>query len=218
MHYLIYKITHRDSGMYYIGAHETNDINDGYMGSGTALKLAQEHYGIENFDKEVLFDLSTQKEMYEKEKELVDHEDEMSYNLTEGGLGGWTYVNQKSTSEQKRLAGKKGNDALRKRLESEPEFKKQYAETSRRIMKRLWNEQPHLFDNFKSFRFDWTDKKHTETSKEKMSNTHKKNGDQVGTKNSQYGKMWITNGIKSTKIMKNEPIPETWRKGRIMPV
>ena len=72
MYYLIYKITHRDSDMYYIGAHKTNDINDGYMGSGKYIKLAIEYYGIENFDKKILFNFSTEDEMWEKEKELVN--------------------------------------------------------------------------------------------------------------------------------------------------
>ena len=93
MHYLIYKITHRDSGMYYIGAHKTNDINDGYMGSGKYIKLAQKHYGIENFDKEILFDFLTEDEMWKKEEELVDFKDKMSYNMTAGGIGGWSHAN-----------------------------------------------------------------------------------------------------------------------------
>lgn len=42
-------------------------------------------------------------------------------------------------------------------------------------------------------------------------------GYQQGEKNSQFGMMWITNGIKSTKIKKEDIIPDGWRKGRIMP-
>lgn len=37
---------------------------------------------------------------------------------------------------------------------------------------------------------------------------------QKGTKNSQHGTMWITNGAESKKITKNELIPEGWLKGR----
>ena len=36
----------------------------------------------------------------------------------------------------------------------------------------------------------------------------------VGYKNSQYGTMWITNGIQNKKIKKDQIIPEGWRKGR----
>lgn len=41
---------------------------------------------------------------------------------------------------------------------------------------------------------------------------------QQGVKNSQYGKMWITNGIDSMSILKDSPIPEDWRKGRVIKV
>lgn len=40
-------------------------------------------------------------------------------------------------------------------------------------------------------------------------------GHQVGQKNSQYGTMWITNGIQSIKIKKDQQIPEGWYKGRV---
>lgn len=215
MYYLIYKITHRDSDMYYIGAHKTNDINDGYMGSGKYIKLAIEYYGIENFDKKILFNFSTEDEMWEKEKELVNFNDEMSYNMMEGGSGGWTAVNEKLTPEHYRTAGKKGSDAFIKKMESDPEFKNRHIETSRRNMKKLWKKQPHLFDNFHC---DWTGRTHKQSTIEKMKTTHAKNNHQQGFRNSMYGKMWITNGVISTRIMKNEMIPEGWRKGRIMPV
>lgn len=201
--------------MYYIGAHKTKNINDGYMGSGKYIKLAIEHYGIKNFDKEILFDFLTEDEMWEKERELVDFNDEMSYNMKEGGSGGWTAVNEKLTPEHYKTAGKKGSDAFRKKMESDPEFKNRHSETSRKNIKKLWKEQPHLFENFG---YDWTGKTHKQSTIEKMKETHAKNNHQQGSKNSMYGKMWITNGVSSTRIMKDEVIPEGWRKGRVMPV
>lgn len=59
----------------------------------------------------------------------------------------------------------------------------------------------------------WTGRKHSKATLEKMKLSHK--GDGVGKNNSQYGTCWITNGIDSKKIHKNDPIPEGWRKGRI---
>ena len=48
--------------------------------------------------------------------------------------------------------------------------------------------------------------------------THKKRVlNHLGSKNSQYGRMWICNDTirESVRILKTDPIPKGWRKGRI---
>ncbi|MGL5944643.1 MAG: NUMOD3 domain-containing DNA-binding protein, partial [Sediminibacterium sp.] len=54
-------------------------------------------------------------------------------------------------------------------------------------------------------------KKHSDETKVKMSDQGKK---RIGANNSQYGTMWITNGVINLKINKLESIPENFYKGR----
>jgi hypothetical protein len=82
--YLIYKITNLVNGKIYIGAHKTRDKNDYYMGSGELIRLAIKKYGRKNFTKEILYELSSAEEMYEREKEVVQLGDNF-YNLINGG-------------------------------------------------------------------------------------------------------------------------------------
>lgn len=51
-------------------------------------------------------------------------------------------------------------------------------------------------------------KKHSDETKIKMNVSH------TGTKNSQYGTIWINNGSICKKIKKEELIPDGWNKGR----
>lgn len=90
-HFYLYKITNKINGKIYIGVHETENLNDGYMGSGSILKLAKEKHGLSNFDKEIIEWFDTADKMYLREKELVTEEfisDRSNYNKKPGGIGG----------------------------------------------------------------------------------------------------------------------------------
>lgn len=95
MYYFIYKTTNIENGKYYYGAHTTKDKNDGYLGSGIALKNAIKKYGKEKFYREIVEFCDEENEMYLKEEKIVrDHyKKEECYNMNVGGKGGWNYVN-----------------------------------------------------------------------------------------------------------------------------
>lgn len=84
MFYTIYKITDKTNNKTYIGKHQTENINDGYMGSGKLITRAIKKHGRENFTKEILHTFLTEEEMNQVEKALVVI-GENSYNLCDGG-------------------------------------------------------------------------------------------------------------------------------------
>ena len=128
MFYTVYKITNKINNKYYIGMHQTENLNDGYMGSGKRLKLAIEKYGVKNFTKEILHIFDNETEMKNKEKELVVI-NEMSYNLCDGGKGGFGYLNRSGKS-------------LRTGMKHSEESKKKMAHYGNTFTKgKKWNEE-----------------------------------------------------------------------------
>ncbi|CAH1068189.1 homing endonuclease [Acinetobacter phage AB-Navy97] len=126
MYYYTYKITNKVNGHFYIGAHKTSNLNDGYMGSGTALKHAIKKYGADKFEKQILKFHDSQEEMYEHEKELVNADlvlNKKSYNIKLGGHGGFDYVNATNTKEFILERNRKASKVFQEKLK-DPEFYK----------------------------------------------------------------------------------------------
>jgi hypothetical protein len=65
----------------------TKDLNDGYMGSGKYLKRAIKKYGIENFEKYIIYMAFDENGMDWAENQLVvtRDKDSTSYNIEPGG-------------------------------------------------------------------------------------------------------------------------------------
>ena len=62
MYHYFYKIINKLNNHYYYGIHSTDNLNDGYMGSGRNLRRAINKYGIENFEKEIIKFFDTREE------------------------------------------------------------------------------------------------------------------------------------------------------------
>lgn len=125
MYFTVYKITNTVNGRFYIGKHKTKNLNDGYMGSGKLLKQAIDKYGKDNFIKEILFVFDNEDDMNKKEKELVILSEE-SYNLCEGGNGGFDYINR---SDIAKFKGKKHTDVTKKILSEQRKGRTHYVPT-----------------------------------------------------------------------------------------
>lgn len=88
IYYYIYETTNLINGKTYIGQHTTENLDDGYMGSGQALKSAFLKYGLENFKKEILMFAVNEVALNFMEQCLVTVDfinDTSNYNLKEGG-------------------------------------------------------------------------------------------------------------------------------------
>lgn len=216
MFYTVYEITNIINEKRYIGVHKTSNLDDGYMGSGTLLKRAQLKYGLENFTKKILFIFDNEKAMYDKECELLTEELLKSndfYNIMQGGFGGFNYIN----GEKKNLYGSngssghglenisRGREKFHTRLKTDLEYKKKFSEKISKLKKEGYV-SGILTPGFQG-------KTHSEETKKILS--EKSSIHQSGTKNSQYGTMWISNNeLKiSKKIKKTEKIPDGWVVG-----
>ena len=86
-HY-IYKIPNLINGMYYLGAHSTNDLFDDYMGSGVLIGLAVKHYGKDNFEMVVVKFCNSVNSKWYWERKIITKKivkDPNCYNLITGG-------------------------------------------------------------------------------------------------------------------------------------
>jgi hypothetical protein len=169
--------------------HQTKKLDDGYMGSGKLIRAAIKKHGIENFTKEILYVFDNEEDMKNKEKDLVVL-NEMSYNLCEGGKGGFGYLNRtgKNVSENQKLISKILCKELNKKI-----TKEQRQENGRKNQKQITKKYPNG---------TWVGKKHSESSKYLIG--IKNSILQKGNMNSQYGTCWITNGQENKKIKKED--------------
>lgn len=88
MYHYFYKITNNTNGHFYYGIHSTDNLDDGYMGSGRYLRRAYKKFGIENFTKEIVKFFENREDCANFEKEIVTEElvnDPNCYNISLGG-------------------------------------------------------------------------------------------------------------------------------------
>jgi len=200
MYFYLYQLKNVVNGKIYIGVHRTENLNDDYMGSGSIIKKAIEKYGVENFERTILQFFSSPEEMYAREKEVVN-EDFLkrsdTYNIRRGGLGGFDHINtndellaKKRANLKIAIAEKRCGGTIGWTDESFRKTKAQAALNNEQGLTRGWH--------------------HTEKFKQEQSKR------QAGKNNSQFGSMWITNGLENKKVSKNSPLQEGWRKGRVI--
>jgi hypothetical protein len=212
-HY-IYKTTCVITGRWYVGMHSTDNLDDGYFGSGKRLRFSLNYHGKDNHRKEILEFLPNRQNLKEREKEIVNDallKEPLCMNLVIGGEGGG-FVNEEHFNKFQMAGSKAGNKAFKEKLENDLEFREAFSKKRSENNKKAIREGKIIPIND---RYSWVGKKHSEESKNKMSEISKGTG--TGESNSQYGTCWVTKEGTNKKINKDDldsHLNEGWVKGR----
>lgn len=211
-YYIIYEITCKINSKIYVGCHATNNLNDGYLGSGKYIKSAIKKYGKENFDRKILHFFDNAETMFEKEREIVSEDfvnSDMTYNLVVGGFGGFKVLDVNEWRV-------KLKESSAKRVNKQPMLNKTHSEKTKQQMsdsnkgRPAWN---------KGLPGTWISKTHTDESKKKISENRK--GLTAGENNPMYGKSavagrkWYNDGVKVYYLFPDDPATATLIIGRL---
>jgi hypothetical protein len=212
MKFLIYKITNKINNKIYIGIHQTDNVNDNYMGSGKLIKAAIKKYGKSSFNKDIIFIFDTLDQAIEKEKEIICEDfiaREDTYNIALGGSLGGSKINGLS------FLGKNHSAVTKDKISKSLLGMRHISDEG--IKKIIHNNKTNEIRKEK-IQKALKGKKKTEDHKKKISDSLLKRNFSSIPRNykRKYKQIWITDGIKNTRIPENSAIPEGWAQGRII--
>ncbi len=220
-YHVIYKTMCLVNEHYYIGMHSTDNLDDGYLGSGKRLWQSIKKHGKENHKYEILEHLPTREALRAREAELINVEliTELNcMNIALGGGGGWEYSNANYSAEKRLNAGKAGGFANR-HLWSDATKQNQQSLVTASNQTRWelfrWNNPEEIIRR----RIAGFQASLSESARQKRKETFKTIGHSKGEKNSQFGTCWVYNQTSSKKIKKEfleEYLLRGFIKGRNM--
>lgn len=184
MQYIIYKTTNLVNDKIYIGKHQTNNLNDSYIGSGKLLSQAIKKYGRDKFVKEILFIFSSEDAMNAKEIELITEDFckcNTNYNLGVGGEGGSHFKGRTHSQHTKDILAEKAklitiSDDGRKRISKANQTRVWDEESIKKISEKasLRYQDPIYLEKFKASMKNRPKRIQSEETKRKISETLKK--------------------------------------------
>ena len=207
----IYKTTCKVTNRFYIGMHSTDNLEDGYIGSGRVLWRPIRKHGLHEHEREILEFHPDRKTLRLREMEIVDRnmlDSNLCMNLVTGGGGGYTTEN--ITDEHRNILrnnGKNAGELHKHRLNTDEEYKEKHASYAAANIKSAHRAGKIKYNTFEG-------KKHSHVTLEKLSSFGKS---RIGKKNSQYGTCWITRDGLNKKIKReciDEYIQAGWKAGR----
>lgn len=202
---ILYKTTNIVNNKIYIGIHvqKTPEFFDGYLGSGTLLKLAVEKHGAHNFIRETLFIFDTIAEAKKREKQIVSEEFvkcPSNYNISIGGTGGNTTSGFSEEQKAKYSENLKSASIISKEKRVElygGYFSKEVTTKMSVTAKKRILANPHTLPDNKG-------RLHSAQSKDNFTRAAKE-------WHSKF--MYITDGNNTVKHDRSLPIPSGWKNG-----
>lgn len=192
--------------------HSTDNLNDGYVGSGKILQYSLSKHGLENHVCEILEHYFTREWLREREAELVCAEtltDPMCMNIKLGGDGGWDHITNetriKGAVSANKIRSARAADALK---------------CPERAAKRQEKQKATMLERYGKLGVGNNMTAHSSETKARISAT-KKAEQTTGEKNSQFGSMWVHHLVekRSMKIKAEELqgwVDSGWVSGRKM--
>jgi hypothetical protein len=166
-YHFVYITTNLKNGRQYVGDHSTDNLNDGYLGSGRPyFQRALNKFGKENFQKEILEFFETKEEAFKAQEKYINEYNTLSpngYNISP--KGGHMFKGSMSESTKKKIGEankislkglKQSNETIEKRtkkLKGRPSKLKGIKQSKESIKKRTASN---------------TGKKRTEEQKQRM--------------------------------------------------
>jgi hypothetical protein len=208
--HFIYKTECKTTGKFYIGMHSTDNLNDGYIGSGKILRRSIAKHGREDHVLSILLFCNNRTELKFQEKMIVNEDllkDEFCMNLKQGGEGGSDSNSLSAESRLKISLANKGkghknwSDFSKSKLSQYRTGRKNSEETKLKIS--IAN----------------TGKKRSEEFKAKVSETLKRNSEQIAERQRAAisGRHFYNNGVKTILTFDTDKrlLDTIWKKGKL---
>lgn len=216
-HHFIYKTICLVTGKYYYGRHSTDNLEDGYLGSGTHFTRSVRKHGAENHVRTIVEHLPDSTTLKLREAEIVNQEmlkDVMCMNLVPGGDGGWEHHNTDPAQRHHRQAGAR---AMNAKLWANPEWVvKSKARSSVAITAWITSEEGRAAGRKGQVKAVESAKRPEANAKRKQTFADRKH--QQGSSNSNFGKKWMNHPELGAKPMPLNEIEKLlaigWKLGR----
>lgn len=206
-HY-IYKTTCLITSKFYIGMHSTDNLDDGYLGSGKIIRRSIKKYGAENHSFEVLEFASTRKELSNRERVIVNNsliENVLCMNLRLGGEGGSSghsiETRLKISESRKGQINNKWEDKSRAKMSQYRTGRKHTAETKEKVSRAN------------------TGASRSEDFRRRVSETLKLKSEEIGKRQRQaiLGRHFYNDGITVILTYASDPrlSDKKWKKGKV---